>query len=528
MYRCLLSHDDSAFGERLRELLEAVVFARFNTRERQAHGLDAIAHNDAPDAVRDTISAVFAMETFPDRVAGDEEICGRIAHDVVHWCADRWSRISPDDRLQTERAALETVRSLDDPTETAQFLEQHGARFEGEPTRDLSERFARDKSVADAVTAFLVRAHRPTQGTEARIELDAARERMIERWDRVLRRRESRHTTAFFRRVLPPFVDELNRRAEAAVETAERMRDLFGSSSGLWDLVDAEWRSDGWDSIERYADLLETDRSIERLATLIGRSDVVASTAREPVYTTVAFETTEEISAGRSEVTGVAFGNEIETVLPLELALATIPETELLFAKKLAEAELLCRLYTTRRSIPAVRTRRERVTADTADRGPILLCVDTSGSMAGRPETVAKLLALALCRVALAEGRACYLVAFSTRIECFELSDLGTAIPELSRFLAGTFHGGTDLRPAVARCIDLLETERYRAADVVIVSDFRIPKVLDRASSDIRRVQSELGTRLHAVTVNEMPVDDPYNIFDYHHRYAPGSGVVEA
>lgn len=525
MYRCLLSHDDSALGERLRELLEHVVFARFTEPESENHDVE---QDIVPDAVRDTISAVFSMETFSERVAGDEEICGRIAHDVVHWCADRWARIPTDDRLEAEKAELESLRSLDDPCEAARFLERRPDQTDREPATGRNETFARDRSVADAMTAFLVRARRPAQRPEARIELDAAHERLVERWGRVLRQRESRHETAFFRRVLPPFVDELNRRAEIAVETAARMRDLFGTSSGLWDLVDAEWHFDGWDSIERYADLLETDRSIERLAAQIGRSDLVASKAREPAYTEAAFETTEEISVGRSEVTGVAFGNDIETVLPIELALATIPETELVFAKKLAEGELLSRLYTTRRSVTAVRTRRERVTAESTDRGPILLCVDTSGSMAGRPETVAKTLALALCRVALAEGRACFLVAFSTRIECFELSDLGSAIPELSRFLGGTFHGGTDLRPAVARCIDLLETERYRTADVVVVSDFRIPKVLDRASPDIRRVQSELGTRLHAVTVNDMPVDDPYNIFDYHYRYAPGSGVVEA
>ena len=513
MYRCLLSHDDSVFGERLRELLEGAVFERFATPDRRT---TALAHDDVPDAVRDTISALFAMETFSQSVAGDEEICARIAHDVVHWCADRWQRVSPDERLQSEKAELETVRSIDDQGALARFLERDER---GEP-------FARDTRVDDAVTDFLDRARRPARIPLARIELEAARERMIERWAGVLRRRESRHETAFFRRVLPPFVDEINRRAAAAVETAERMRDLFGTSSGLWDLVDARWQSDGWASIERYAELLETERSVERLAERIGRSDLTDSATREPVYRLVSFETTEETSIGRSEVTGIAFGNEIETVLPIELALATTPETELVFAKKLLEGELLSRRYATRRSVTAVRTRRERVTADASDRGPILLCVDTSGSMAGRPETIAKLFALALCRAALAESRACFLVAFSTRIECFELSDLGSAIPELARFLSGTFHGGTDLRPAVARCIELLETERYRTADLVIVSDFRIPKILDRASNDIRRVQSELGTRLHAVTVNERPVDDPFNIFDYHHRYAPGIGVV--
>ena len=49
----------------------------------------------------------------------------------------------------------------------------------------------------------------------------------------------------------------------------------------------------------------------------------------------------------------------------------------------------------------------------TADRGPILLCVDTSGSMRGARETVAKALALECMRAAKAQERGCYVFAFA-------------------------------------------------------------------------------------------------------------------
>lgn len=49
----------------------------------------------------------------------------------------------------------------------------------------------------------------------------------------------------------------------------------------------------------------------------------------------------------------------------------------------------------------------------TADRGPILLCVDTSGSMRGARETVAKSLALECMRAAREQERGCYVFAFS-------------------------------------------------------------------------------------------------------------------
>ncbi len=49
----------------------------------------------------------------------------------------------------------------------------------------------------------------------------------------------------------------------------------------------------------------------------------------------------------------------------------------------------------------------------TADRGPILLCIDTSGSMRGARETVAKALALECMRAAKAQERGCYVFAFA-------------------------------------------------------------------------------------------------------------------
>lgn len=49
----------------------------------------------------------------------------------------------------------------------------------------------------------------------------------------------------------------------------------------------------------------------------------------------------------------------------------------------------------------------------TADRGPILLCIDTSGSMRGARETVAKALSLECMRAAKAQERGCYVFAFA-------------------------------------------------------------------------------------------------------------------
>ena len=47
-------------------------------------------------------------------------------------------------------------------------------------------------------------------------------------------------------------------------------------------------------------------------------------------------------------------------------------------------------------------------------KGPIIVCVDTSGSMQGTPENIAKTVTFALSKIAIEEERKCYLISFST------------------------------------------------------------------------------------------------------------------
>ena len=47
------------------------------------------------------------------------------------------------------------------------------------------------------------------------------------------------------------------------------------------------------------------------------------------------------------------------------------------------------------------------------EQGPIILCLDTSGSMMGAREVVAKAVAVACIRAAVHQGRKCFLYAFS-------------------------------------------------------------------------------------------------------------------
>ena len=86
---------------------------------------------------------------------------------------------------------------------------------------------------------------------------------------------------------------------------------------------------------------------------------------------------------------------------------------KLLFYAKMAEKALQIYERDGWGEFPTVINPERREIRPTADRGPILLCVDTSGSMRGPREIVAKALALECMRAAREQERGCYVFAFS-------------------------------------------------------------------------------------------------------------------
>jgi uncharacterized protein with von Willebrand factor type A (vWA) domain len=197
-----------------------------------------------------------------------------------------------------------------------------------------------------------------------------------------------------------------------------------------------------------------------------------------------------------------------------EAALLAFPETQTLFFKKAAEAELLVWDHFTPAPPSIKDPRRTLERQKRNDRGPVVIALDTSGSMRGKPEDVAKAAVLAVLRVALEEGRACYLINFSSQTRCLDLADLGTALPELLRFLAFSFHGGTDLAPALRECLRVLDQGAFREADVLVVSDFAVPKIPTAVRQAVRAQQDRRGTRFYSLTVSVRPLNDFLNIFD--------------
>jgi uncharacterized protein with von Willebrand factor type A (vWA) domain len=155
--------------------------------------------------------------------------------------------------------------------------------------------------------------------------------------------------------------------------------------------------------------------------------------------------------------------------------------------------------------------------------GPILVCVDTSGSMQGGAEGVAKAIVLEAMRSAHAQRRPCHVFAFGGPDELLELElpvDTG-GIARVTDFLAQAFRGGTDICGPLERAIARLEDRRWQLADLLIASDGEFgatAELVDRLNA----VKRETGLRVQGVLIGDRETigfleiaDDIYPVRDW-------------
>ncbi|EWS57197.1 VWA domain protein interacting with AAA ATPase [Methylibium sp. T29-B] len=103
----------------------------------------------------------------------------------------------------------------------------------------------------------------------------------------------------------------------------------------------------------------------------------------------------------------------------------------------------------------------------------MLVCIDTSGSMRGAPEQLAKAVVLQAARTAHRERRACQLIAFGGAGELLthELALTPAGLDALLDFIGQAFDGGTDLAAPLAHAVAAVHSARWQQADLLLVSD---------------------------------------------------------
>jgi uncharacterized protein with von Willebrand factor type A (vWA) domain len=132
---------------------------------------------------------------------------------------------------------------------------------------------------------------------------------------------------------------------------------------------------------------VRSDPELRRICELAGRYRRVAQSKQR-----------RKLVHGMDDVVGVTTDGDLSRLLPHELAKLAIPEFEDDALRRLVERQTMCREYHSTEPVA---------------KGPVIVCVDESGSMEGEKVHTAKALALALAWIARQQKRWIALIAYS-------------------------------------------------------------------------------------------------------------------
>ncbi len=243
------------------------------------------------------------------------------------------------------------------------------------------------------------------------------------------------------------FKATVNEAVKKATEEAKENESLMTT----WGTEEGDNKQVSFEERDRLKQLFKNNKKFQDITKMAGRFKSLALSKRQ----------TKSIYA-RSEHCGITLGDELERILPVELLNASKKSLRLLFYKKLVEKELL---------------QYEMTGKDPLCRGPIVMCLDSSGSMNGNlygcqysREVVSKAIAIGMYELAKKDKRKMVIIHFGNRYEqkVFHITDKKALIEAVQFF----FNGGTDFVKALKNAREIIQKEKdFKKADIIFVTD---------------------------------------------------------
>ena len=466
---------------------------------------------------RDALNDLFED---PDlqRLARQNQVLGQqIVADTLEWFRKTYGQVAAKHPYEDEERELESwgVRHLRQFVRSYAFLIQKVSSYY--PREELDPSFHRQKFQALIGEQDYHQLSADTTQAIERVLKD-----LLAQWDARLQAK----ILQFQMRKLKEEKEQYKEKLEAKVQEYQKLTELVQPFtehiSRYWDMSRALWEDSTLDLVEAYDQLLENEDELRRLAELLGRlRQAELETEEEHYEKTVVRQEWAPDPNLRSEIVGVRSGDDLNNVLPTEVALFGEP-TEWNFLKRFAEEQLQVNRYEDQRLISSNRVYSERYQkVKQKEKGPFIVCVDTSGSMEGEPERIAKVLCFGILKMAARENRAAYLVNFSSGVHTIDLYNLVNSIDEVAAFLQKSFHGGTDISLALNEALTQLETHHYRDADVLVISDFIMYALSADLQQRMEQQQHHQGTQFHSLIITDQANEEVIRQFDNVWSYHP-------
>lgn len=325
-------------------------------------------------------------------------------------------------------------------------------------------------------------------------------------------------------------MDQVTRNIKAKGIPESRAVQAWELMLGGWTETEFERRLNQMKIQDRYPEIKEIVAKMGRVADANGKDRLTIASGVDMKM---------EHSAG-SDIEGITVGDDLNSLLPLELAQYSDEDMEGLFIYKYRTRRLQTFRYKSEMAKPS----RKLGFTHASRKGPMIVCLDTSASMYGTPERVASTLISLLEETAEDLERDCYLIDFSVSIHAVDLMEkrqlnrmrkLGLQIPQSSdepdvekpQRQSGASHlpfigGGTNARKMMDEMFSLLDNDglRYVNADVLWITDFMIPEP-PRLLLDKFKEYRDTGTRFYGICIVHEQDKAENNSWEpyFHHIY---------
>lgn len=345
--------------------------------------------------------------------------------------------------------------------------------------------------------------------------VESIKEHLNEKWDALLFRKQTKWELNIIDEQRKLFCENLYKRIDELKKLQEILEPFTNELGRLWDMNKGNWQSVNLDILKRYAGLLQKDESLKKLAEMLGKMRQAEKEFEEEFFSNMQFKPEWKADyASKADLIGIRESDDLSSLLPSETALLADKTMETLFFKKFAEKKLQTFEYQAKMlSYREEEFKDKKLKQKEEIKGPFIICIDTSGSMHGTPETVAKTLCFAILKSAIRDNRKCYLISFSTGIETINLTDINKSLDKIIAFLSMSFHGGTDAAPAMREALTMLKTADYKKADIVMVSDFVMP-TFDNVTLELLKSAKYNDTKFHSLVIGNSQNPSTIKEFD--------------
>ena len=274
----------------------------------------------------------------------------------------------------------------------------------------------------------------------------------------------------------------IGRMLDMAIDETHKTSDLITN----WGVEqDPNYKRGGYQEKLKLLEKIKGSKKLREIAELIGR------------YRKLALSTFKnKIAKGINSIYDIELGKDLGKLIPTEISNLTNPVLRKTFHKKFVENNLMQYKY---------------IGKEKKAKGPIVVCIDSSGSMHGAPEVWAKSVAMGLLEIAKAENRSLHVIHFDAsskkhlhtnsflKKDAYDVRE----VIDMAEFFAS---GGTLFEPPLELAQDKInEDKEFTKADIVFITDGNSTVTNDWLSN------FKLWKKSKNVTIHSILIDVTYH-----------------